>query len=352
MDLKIELTVNIKDDQQQIIKILIDPEKKEARCVSGDSKETTSTTSSTSFQTTQTFQDFMELLVKEKTNNGRLRTSETYQTTLNNLNRFLKGRALLFQDFNDSLMENYQEYLKSNKVCMNTISFYMRILKATYLRAVRQKLTINNHPFANVYTGMAKTQKRALSQQDLRKIKDYIPENNLEQLSRDLFLFSFYTRGMAFVDMAYLKKSDIRNGILYYTRKKTGQNLTIKWEPVMQEIVDSYETRNDTYLLPIIHTVGKGERNQYRYIQHIVNKNLVSIGIRLSIHQKLTMYVARHSWASIAKLIDIPLSVISEALGHSSEKMTTVYLKSIDETRIDSENERIINLLNNQKEQT
>ena len=102
-------------------------------------------------------------------------------------------------------------------------------------------------------------------------------------------------------------------------------------------------------MLPIIRTVGKGERNQYRYVQNIVNKNLVSIGIRLGILQKLTMYVARHSWASIAKSIDIPIGVISEALGHTSEKMTRVYLKSIDETRIDIENERLINFLNDKK---
>lgn len=348
MDLKIELTININDAQQQTIKIHIDLEKNEARCVSDYSKGTTATTISTCAQT-QSFQDFMILLVKEKLQNGRLRTAETYQTTLNKFNRFLKGKTLLFHDFNDSLMVNYQEYLKSNKVCMNTISFYMKILKATYLRAVRQKLTIDNRPFDHVYTGMAKTQKRALSQQDIRMIKDYTPENKQEQLARDLFLFSFYTRGMAFVDMAYLKKSDIKNNILYYSRKKSGQNISIRWEPVMQQIVDNFEKLNETYLLPIIHTEGKGERNQYRYVHNIVNKNLVSIGVRLGIRQKLTMYVARHSWASIAKSIGIPIGVISEALGHSSEKMTYIYLKSIDETRIDAENEKIINLLNDKK---
>ena len=346
--MKIELTINIPTSQESV-KIYVDSEKNEARCITDDTKKESTSASSATIEK-QSFQDFMEVMIKEKRQNGRQRTAETYRTTLHSFNRFLNSKNLLFEDFNDSLMINYQEYLKNNKVCWNTISFYMRILKATYLRAVRQKLTTDNHPFEHVYTGMAKTQKRALSQQDIRKIKDYIPGNKQEQLARDLFLFSFYTRGMAFVDMAYLKKSDINNGILYYSRKKTGQNLSVKWEPAMQQIVDSYETFNDTYLLPIIHTVGKGERNQYRHVQYIVNKNLVTIGTRLSIQQKLTLYVARHSWASIAKSIDIPVSVISEALGHSSENMTKVYLKSIDETRIHNENERIINLLKDKKD--
>lgn len=346
--MKIELTINIPTSQESI-KIYVDSEKKEARCITDNTKEERTCASPATIEK-QSFQNFMEVLIKEKKQNGRQRTAETYRTTLHSFNRFLNSKTLLFGDFNDSLMINYQDYLKSNKVCWNTISFYIRILKATYLRAVRQELTIDNHPFEHVYTSMAKTQKRALSQQEIRKIKDYIPENKQEQLARDLFLFSFYTRGMAFVDMAYLKKSNINNGILYYSRKKSGQNISIRWEPAMQQIVDNYKPLNDTYLLPIIHAVGKGERNQYRHVQYKVNKSLVTIGTHLGILQKLTLYVARHSWASIAKSIDIPISVISEALGHSSEKMTSIYLKSIDETRIHNENQRIINLLNDDKD--
>ena len=163
---------------------------------------------------------------------------------------------------------------------------------------------------------MEKTLKRAISLNDLKRIKglDLSLKPNLD-FARDMFLFCFYTRGMSFIDMAYLRKKDLQNGILSYRRRKTGQQLFIKWERCMQEIVDKYPINETEYLLPIITKRNKDYRKQYTNELHRVNHLLKKIGKQLDLSIPLTMYVGRHSWASIAKSRNVPISVISEGMG-------------------------------------
>lgn len=290
-------------------------------------------------------QDYISSLIEEKVESKHYRTAEAYKSALNSFNKFANNQPVSLETINPALMENYEKYLEKRSICMNTISFYLRILKAVYKRAVRHDLVVDKKPFVNVYTGVAKTRKRALDLESIKKIKKAETLDEMELMAQKMFLFSFYTRGMSFVDMAYLKKSDVKNGVLQYKRRKTGQRIIIKWEPVMQEIVNSFKSYNEVYLMPIIRNVGKGERNQYRYLQYLINKKLTELGKRLQLPCELTMYVSRHSWATIAKYNDVPLSVISDAMGHSSEKMTNIYLKSLNESIIDETNSKIIKLV-------
>lgn len=163
--------------------------------------------------------------------------------------------------------------------------------------------------------------------------------------ARDLFMFSFYTRGMSFVDMAYLKKKDLQNGVLAYRRQKTGQQLFIKWEKPMQEIVAKYDTTGTPYLLPIIRNMEKDARKQYKNAAHLVNAKLKKLGEQLGLGIPLTTYVARHAWASIAKSKNIPVSTISEAMGHDSETTTRIYLASLDTSVVDKANSLILKSL-------
>ena len=161
--------------------------------------------------------------------------------------------------------------------------------------------------------------------------------------ARDMFLFSFYTRGMSFIDMAYLKKSDLKNGILTYRRRKTGQQLTIKWEKCMEEIVNKYEGRSAMqYLLPIITNSFANERVQYMNALSRVNVTLKEVARLVDLQIPLTMYCARHGWASVAKSKNIPLSVISEGMGHDSEETTRIYLASLDTSVVDRANSLIL----------
>lgn len=290
---------------------------------------------------------FGRRLVVDLKRQGYSRTSETYLTAVNSFIRFrgYDGEVLL-EDLDVDVIGCYETYLKSMGIMLNSISYYMRNLRAIYNRAVEAGLTTQRHPFRHVYTGICKTQKRAVPLKMINRIKHCrLRKKSGEDFARDLFMFSFYTRGMSFVDMAFLKKTDLKDGMLVYRRKKTGQRLTIKWEYPMQQIVDKYDTGSQPYLLPIIRCVDTDSRKQYLNALHRVNTSLRKIGRSLGLPVTLTTYVARHSWASIALSKQVPVSVISEGMGHDSEITTRIYLASLDTSAVDQANRRILDFI-------
>ena len=290
---------------------------------------------------------FMESVIDELKMWGKIRTSEAYTATLKSFKRFRENVDVALDDINSDLLFAYEAYLRANNVKPNSSSFYIRNLRAVYNRAVDKNLTLQRYPFKRVYTGVDKTLKRALSAKAIMQIKELdLSSRPSSDFARDMFLFSFYTRGMSFVDMAYLRKKDLSRGVLSYCRRKTGQQLYIRWEKCMQEIVDKYNASQSRYLLPIIDPHNDmDERKQYIYAGHKVNYCLKRIGVELDLSMPLTMYVARHSWASIARSKNVPLSVISEGMGHDSEATTRIYLSSLDTMAIDKANRMILKSL-------
>lgn len=293
------------------------------------------------------FFGFMEGVIARLKALGKARTPEIYTATLNSFRGFLKDREPTLEDMDPDMMVAYEAYLKDKGVSPNTSSFYMRNLRAVYNRAVEKGLVEQKFPFRHVYTGVDKTVKRAIPLKTVRRIKEMqLASNPALDFARDMFLFSFYTRGMSFVDMAYLRKKDLVGGVLSYRRRKTGQRLSVKWEKCMQEIADKYDTERSPYLLPVIRPEsGVKERKQYINTAHNINRALKIIGKRLELSIPLTMYVARHAWASIARSKNIPISVISEGMGHESEATTRIYLASLDTVVVDNANSLIINAL-------
>ena len=299
---------------------------------------------------------------------GKVRTSETYTATLKSFMAFRDEQDVPLDGISSDMMLLYEAHLKARGVRMNTISFYMRIFRAVYNRAVEKGLTAQNNPFRHVYTGVDKTVKRAIPIKTIKEMKDLdLAANSALDFARDMFMFSFYTRGMSFVDMAYLRKTDLQNGILTYRRRKTGQELSIKWEKCMAEIIAKYPENKTDFLLPIIKEEGNGrnseshqaclngrvvtdegeanERRQYDNALHLVNYHLKDLSEMLQLQRPLTMYVARHSWASAAKAKNVPLSVISEGMGHDSEATTQIYLASLETSVVDKANKMILGLL-------
>lgn len=289
---------------------------------------------------------FMQETIVQLQKLGKTRTAETYQSALASFMRFREGKDVLISHIKDNLIVAYENSMKASGLSSNTTSFYMRILRAVYNRAVKQGITKQKYPFQYVYTGVAKTRKRAVDISIVRRLAEMdLDRNPSAALARDMFLFSFYTRGMSFVDMAYLRKSDLSRGILTYRRRKTGQNLFIRWEKCMDEIVSSYDNPSSFYLLPIITSSDTDERQQYINMSHKINHSLKSLGKKLGLPAPLTMYVARHTWANAARKKKIPISVISEGMGHTSEMTTRIYLSSLDADIIDRANKKILRLL-------
>lgn len=292
--------------------------------------------------------EFMRNIISEKEAAGQFRTAEAYRTALNCWHGFMGSEETVsWEMVTPRSMTMFADYLKKRGATKNTQSFYFRIIRAVCNRAQEEGVaTLPGNLFDNVYTGKARTRKRALPIEDIRKIVAVEPQSRKEQLARDMFIFSFITRGMAPIDMALLRKENIVAGRLVYTRHKTGRAITMEWIGEMREIARRYERNGSDYLFPLISSDDGAEAwKQFKRGSQVINYHLRKLGKRLDLPIPLTLYVARHSWATVAKSYGIPTALISDAMGHSSERMTQVYLGSIDVGRIDNANRQIVDIL-------
>lgn len=290
--------------------------------------------------------NYMESIIARLKQNGKLRTSETYRSTLNSFKKFRLQEDIMLDSLTSDTMEAYEGWLKGRGVAPNTVSFYTRILRAVYNRAVEDDIVADRAPFRHVYTGVDKTVKRALPLATLKKIRTLdLSRTPALDYARDMFMMSFCLRGMSFIDMAFLKKTDLKDGYVTYRRRKTGQLLVIEWTREMQRILDKYPANESCYLLPVIRRTGINERSVYRNAAYSINRSLKRVAPMAGVTIPLTLYVARHSWASAAKAKGIPVSVISEGMGHDSESTTRIYLAALDTSAVDRANTIILKSL-------
>lgn len=305
-----------------------------------------------------TLSAYVRKLAFDLTDRGQERTARAYKTAANGLIRFNKGRDLRLEQINATLARNYERWMKDRGKSLNTISFYMRNLRAIYNRAIKeQRIQARfENPFSNVYTGVCVTRKRALTKDELMLLDGLdttlsggMPDPAAEPLDEGLqtslayFLFCFHARGMSFVDMAYLKKDNVRNGVITYFRKKTGQLLQIKVTPSLRSLMDFFaaQTSASEFLFPVIADPRKNSRLQYETGLRTHNARLKRLARMAGINKPVSSHVSRHSWATLAHNVQIPLAVISEGLGHSNEKTTYTYLASLERSVVDSASEII-----------
>lgn len=304
------------------------------------------------------FVSYMEGIITKLRQIGKEGTAQNYHSALNSFKRFiseqtpqdsnLKEEEIMLDCVTSELMERYEAWHLKHGHLYNTVSFYLRIFRAVYKRAVDDNIIEDCHPFRRVYTGIDKTEKRALTLETLRKVKELdltlYPKLNF---ARDVFLMSFYLRGMSFIDLCYLRKTDLSGGTVTYRRRKTGQLLTIAWTKEMQDILDRYPENKTRYLLPIITNPDLKEKWVYKNMGYSINCSLKKIGAMVGDQEsgKWSMYKARHTWASLARASGIPMSVISQAMGHQNERTTQIYLASLETSVVDKANATVINLL-------
>lgn len=288
-------------------------------------------------------------LISRLTEKGKLGTARNLRSTLTSFTEFLHGRDIAFSLLDEVVIGEYADWLAKRGITSNSSSFYMRNLRSVYNRAVREEGIKQTFPFRYVYTGIDKTAKRSVDEKVIIRLKG-LELNDISGLgfARDLFLFSYCTRGMSFVDMAYLRHKDIRNGYICYKRKKTGRPLSIRIEQIVQEIINRYQKRTtgSCYLFPILHTEDDEQSyKQYQTGLRYYNKQLKKLASLLGENIVLTSYTSRHTWASTARKHNIPVAVISDGMGHTSEKTTLIYLSSIDTSVIDRANAELVSLL-------
>lgn len=288
-------------------------------------------------------------LVDELKNDDRWGNARNLQRALNSFSGFLGGLDIPFKQVDEKLIMEYEQWLRARKVSKNSSSFYMRTLRSAYNKVINTKQLEQTYPFRNVYTGVERTRKRAVREDIMVRLQKLdLTRSAPLAFSRDLFIFSYCTRGMAFVDIAYLKKEDINGGMLSYIRHKTGQRLTVRIEPLIEEIIKRYEpsVRNSPYIFPIITSNDPEEAfRQYQTALGYHNRKLKKLGKLTGENLRLSSYTARHSWATVARNHNVPLSVISAGMGHTSEKTTLIYLESVENLLIDKANEDILKAL-------
>lgn len=288
---------------------------------------------------------YFEALINRKREAGNHSTADLYRAVNNWLSKFTKGHPLMLREITPNFVENFSSYLQSlGYLTTNTIVTYISNFRAMYNTAIRERIIHPKFPpFANLSFRKEKTAKRAIS----RKAIENICQLNLQQepdlaMSADLCIFSFLACGIPFVDLAHLTKDNIIEEDIIYNRIKTGTLIRIRITEGMRRLLNKYEGQNGIYLFPILKKGTETLHEEYKALLHTYNNDLKEIGNRLEIPVHLTSYVIRHTWATEALKQHIPIAIISQALGHTSERTTRYYLDQLDQSELNNANILII----------
>jgi integrase len=287
------------------------------------------------------FSIYFEKQIKCLSSQGRFSTCQNYRTAIRSFLNFRQGQDVRLCDVTSKLIGEYEYWLKSVGVSMGTLSCYLRSLRAVYNKAVMEELVEDKRPFKKCFTGYPKSDKRSITLEEIFRLKalDLKNKGHVEMV-RDIFLFCIYACGMPFVDVAFLRKDQINNeDYLTYYRHKTHQRIRFRLLPCAKDIVERYSTSDSEYVFPFL-TESEPEKafKQYKKKLCYYNKLLKNLGTQVGIEHPLTSYVSRHTWASLAYEQNTEVSVISKALGHTSSDTTFVYIKGIDDHRLDKAN--------------
>ena len=292
------------------------------------------------------FKYFDETIARlEKTD--RIGYANIFQATKNSLLKFCNETEIEFSDITQSFLNKYEEKFLQRGVSLNSVFVFMRTLK-TLINYARKEGVVKEtyNPFKEIsFTKYRriKTQKRAITREQIRAIAklELEPETSIFH-SRNYFMFSFYNRGINFIDIAFLTWENVKNNRLTYTRKKTKEQFTIGMLDPAIQILDYYKEiyydGKESYIFPILNSNHKSARtidNRIDKVLKIVNSDLKEIATLAEIDEKITTYVARHSYATIMKRSGISTALISESMGHDSEKTTKIYLDSFESNVLD-----------------
>ncbi|MDU1906223.1 MAG: site-specific integrase [Dysgonomonas sp.] len=302
-------------------------------------------------KTIPTVKKQFEAYIQELFEQDRIKNAKYYRCCLNCLMAFTNEKDLEFTQIDTSFLTDYSNWMKKKKLHKNTIGNRLRGLKAIYNQAIAHKyINKDYYPFDDfkVNKFRVETSKRAITKTeiqkiiklDLTKISTY-RNHKYYDFARDIFLFSYFSCGINIVDISYLKYENIIDGNrLCFYRRKTNKLFSFKMHPKAMDIILKYRNivyNSNDYVFPIL-SIQETEKDKYNRINGIlktINKYLQKIGEHLKIETTLTTYVARHTYATVLKRSGVNTSIISESLGHSSEKVTQIYLDSFENSQID-----------------
>ena len=273
---------------------------------------------------------------------NRLRYAGMYEVSYNSFIKFAKHLDIPFSDIDVAWLKRYEAWGKAQKLSVSTISTRLRHLRAVFnLALLEHAIKSDCYPFHNYKVSKLNkaTAKRALTKDDIRRIMEYKGKSQMERLAIDVFTFSYLCAGINFIDMAKLEYSNIQENQLVYHREKTKKLIITPLQERAKQIIEKYNDGKSAFVFPILSNFHKSDvqvANRLHKVLAKLNKHLKAIGIKLNLSIPLTTYVARHSFATVLKRAGVSTSIISESLGHSSEKITQVYLDSFDKEQMNT----------------
>lgn len=290
----------------------------------------------------RTVEDYFLTYIQNLKNENRLRYAGMYEISYNSFIKFAKHLDIPFSDIDVGWLKRYEAWGKAQNLSISTISTRLRHLRAVFnLALLEHAIKSDCYPFHNYKVSKLNkaTAKRALSKDDIRRIMEYKGKSQMECLAIDIFTFSYLCAGINFIDMAKLKYSNIQENQLVYNREKTKKLIITPLQERAKQIIEKYNDRKSAFVFPILSNFHKTDvqvANRLHKVLANLNKHLKAIGVKLKLPIPLTTYVARHSFATVLKRAGVSTSIISESLGHSSEKITQVYLDSFDKEQMNT----------------
>lgn len=247
--------------------------------------------------------------VEKLQDEGRYDAANKLKMYLRKFIAYLGKSEVPFKDFDSLLIRNYHTWLKNQELGRNTISLYIRNLKRVYRLAVESGLADECHPFEGMDVSYhVKKEKNGLTLAEVKHMRDLdlSSEHPSIVFARDIFLFSVYARGMRSDDIFRLTRKNIQGGQLTYRQHITGKEISIPWEPALQEIADRYRRKGTARLFPVITAKAPHEQwKQYDSLLHRINYSLKKLGEIMGLGYPLNLTVARHSWQSMTKSVSI-----------------------------------------------
>jgi integrase/recombinase XerD len=289
------------------------------------------------------YTNFHESLMEEIKNTGKLSTYNIEKDTLRSIQRFFNKTEITFRDLSVDAIYKYQSFLNGNNNSQSTIGIRIRTLRAVFNKAIkREVIPISMYPFDKFKVSKIKEsgKKEYLSEEELEQMKNAELYDKNEIMARDMFLLSYYGRGINFIDLMQLKKTDLYRDTITYKRSKTGVIVNFKLNEHWKRKIKEYNPpSNSLYLFDIIHNNQDSQtyinNKKQKYLKNYINTPLKRMIADLGIQKKITYYCARHSFATILKFNNISIDIIKEALGHKDIKSTMSYLNTLPSNTLD-----------------
>lgn len=298
--------------------------------------------------TPQLVDSYFERQTEQMKRAGKINTSIKYATTRTSLSKFHPAK-FRFEDINAKFLNDFESFLHMEGNQPNSIATKFSVLKAVYNKALADKIFIcKENPFTSYKVGKhwTQTRKRAVHKEDIQRLIDAkLPATHSQytEFARDIFLFSYFSAGINFKDIATLRYSDMDNDRIFYRRHKTGKQMTCRLIPQAREIIAKYrreDAGSEDYIFPIldrrVHRTEQQIHDRVHKVLTKINRELKLWSEQLGLSTKLTTYVARHTFATVLKRSGVSVALISESLGHSDLSTTQIYLDSFENSQIDA----------------